>query len=108
VRERRVATADRLDAVHDMAESRLLRDLLQLRARVGDRNEALWRLLLADHFRHMLEEVLLEDVRLERRAGFARDDEERGREVDLALQRLQLGRVGRVEDSELRESVLLS
>ena len=38
----------------------------------------------ANRLLHAIEEVRLEDVRLERRAGLARDDEQRAGEIDLA------------------------
>ena len=59
-------------------------------------------LLGADRLPHALEEVLLEDVRLERRAGLARDDEDGAGEVELVLARAHLRRVGGVEDAQLR------
>ena len=41
VRQRRVAPADRLEAVGDVAKARRFGELLELGARVGDRDEAL-------------------------------------------------------------------
>jgi hypothetical protein len=43
----------------------LLGDLLQLRSRIGDRDEMLARRLATEHLRGALEEVLLEDVGIE-------------------------------------------
>ena len=58
---------------------------------------------LADDPLDAVEEILLEDVRLERRSRFARDDEERVLQIDLVLERLHLRRVGRIEHVQFRE-----
>ena len=58
----------------------------------------------ADELLDALEEILLEDVRLERRARFARDDEERVAQIDFALERSDLRRIGRIEHVQLREA----
>src|SRR5688572_22285304 len=50
-----------------------------------------------------LEKVLLEDIGLERRAGLARDDEQRASQIDFVFARLDLRRIGRVEDVEFRK-----
>src|SRR5206468_11526144 len=76
--------------------------LLHPRARVGDRGEVTAGALGTDRPPDAIEEVLQEDVRLERGAGLARHDEERAGHVDPALDRADLSRVGRVEDEELR------
>ena len=105
VRQGRVAPADRREAVGDVAKALLLGQLLELGAGVGDRDEASRGLLGADRLPHALEEVLLEDVRLERRAGLARDDEDGAGEVELALARAHLRGVGGVEDAQLGMAV---
>ena len=65
VRERRITAADARQAEKDVAEAITLGHLLHLRARVRDGDEAVARFLLADDVLHPLEEILLEDVRLE-------------------------------------------
>src|SRR5882762_9441828 len=101
VGERRVAPADRRQAEEDAPEAIGLGDPLHLRPRVGDRDEAAPDLRGTDGRLHALEEVLLEDVRLERRARLGRDDEERPREIHGRLERPDLRGIGRVEDVEL-------
>ena len=44
-----------------------------------------------------LKEILLEDVRFERAARLARNDEERLGDVDLVLERFHLRRIGGIE-----------
>jgi hypothetical protein len=85
-----------------------LGELLQLRARVGDGDEAPAGFLDADELRQAVEEVLLEDVRLERGARLAGHDEERVLEIDLVLERLHLRGVGGIEHVQLREVFDLS
>ena len=80
----------------------LLGHLLHLRSRIGDGDEA------APVAAGALEEILLEDVRFERRSRFAGDDKQRARQVDAAFDREQLRRVGGIEHVQLGESVLLS
>src|SRR5439155_2474022 len=63
------------------------------------------RALGSDDLPDALEEILLEDVRLERAPRLRRDDEERLCEVHLPLERPDLGGVGRVEHEQLGESV---
>ena len=55
-----------------------------------------------------IEEILLEDVRFERRAGFARNDENRIRQIHLVLERLHLRRIGGIQHEQLRKAVDLS
>ena len=82
----------------------LLRLLLQVRSRIGHGNEAAAGFVGADYLLHPVEEVRLEDVRLERRARLARDDEERAGEIDLGLDRPDLRGIGRVEHEQLRRA----
>src|SRR5207249_7562810 len=56
----------------------------------------------ADDLAGALEEVLLEDVRLEGAARLARDDEERLPQIDLPLDSLDLRGIGRVQHVQLR------
>src|SRR5205814_7472640 len=89
----------------DLTEPISLRLLFQPGARIGDSDESTAGFLLTDGLLHPLEEVLLEDVRLERRAGLAGDDEQRACEVDLPLEGADLPRIGRVQDVQLRVAV---
>ena len=77
VRERRVAAADGLHAGEDVAEAVGPRLLLEVRAGIGDRDEAAGRLVGAHDLLHAIEEVRLEDVGLQRGARLAGHDEER-------------------------------
>ena len=104
VGERGIAAPDRREPEQDVPESVRPRRLLELRARIGDRDEVAARLAGADRVRDPLEEVLLEDVRLERRAGLRRHDEHGPAKVNLRLGGPDLGGIGRVQDGELRPS----
>ena len=69
----------------DVPEAVCFGDLLHLRAGIGDGDETLPCFGCADDLLHAFEEILLEDVRLERAAGLARNDENRfcrGRSCD--------------------------
>ena len=77
--ERRITTADAGQTVEDAPELVLFGHLLHLRARIGDGDEA------APVAAGALEEILLEDVRFERRSRLAGDDKQRARQVDLRL-----------------------
>ena len=93
IRKRRIAAADAGQAEENVAEAARLGHLLHVRAGVGDGDEVLPGLRRADHLLHALEEILLEDIRLKRAAGLARHDENRFREIELALpQRLESAR----------------
>ena len=100
--ERRITPADTGQSEEDAPEFVLLGDLLHLRSRIRDGDEA------ASVAAGALEEILLEDVRLERRSGFAGDDEQRARQVHAALDRENLRRVGGIEDVQLGKSVALA
>ena len=106
IRQHRIAAADARQPKRDMAEVIALGDRLQLRPGIGDGNEVRSRPFVADRSLRALEEILLEDIRLERAAGFARHDEERARRIDLALDRADLRRIGRIEHQQLGMAVL--
>ncbi len=105
VGERGVAAADARHAEEHSSEPLLLRRLLQRRAGIGDRDETRTGRVRAYPLLDTLVEIVLEDVGLERRARLARHDEQRLPQVHLALERLHLRRVGRVEHVQLREAV---
>ena len=71
-------------------------------ARIGDGDEAASGYLGAKGLLHALEEILLVDVRFERAAGFAGNDEESFRQIDLFFDVADLRRVSRVVDVETR------
>ncbi len=88
-----------------MAEVVVLRDVLHLRTRIGDGNEAISGFLLTNGFLHACEEILFIDVGFERAAGFAGDDEERVLQIDLCFDRLDLRGIGGIENVQLGKSV---
>ena len=73
-------------------------------AGIGDRDETLPRFGRAHNLLHALEKVLLENIRLKRAAGFARHDENRLRQINLALDRANFRRIGGIEDVDLRKA----
>ncbi len=84
-----------------------LGDLLQLRAGIGDGDEARSRLARRRPPLRALEEILLQDIRLERAAGLARHDEERSGRIDRAFDGPDLRRIGRIEHQQLGAAGLL-
>src|SRR5207302_11265384 len=82
--------------------------LFELRAWICNRDKAAAGLISADHLFHALKEILLEDVRFERRARFARYDENCIGDVNLLLEGLHLRGIGGIQYEEFRESVDLS
>ena len=76
-RQHRIAPADRGVAMEDAGKALLGRDLLQRRAGIGDRDEAMAGLVRADRLRDAIEEIILHHVRLGGAAGLAGDDEQR-------------------------------
>src|SRR4029450_3403567 len=106
--QRRVAAADGRQAEAHVAEAVRPGRALELRGGVPYRDEALAPLATSDGLRQALEEVLLEDVGLERRPRLRGHDEHGPREVDPRLARADLGRVRRVQHRERGPSGLLS
>ncbi len=102
VRQRRESTADGGYSGKHLAKAVLLGDELQLRARIGDRDKVLAGFPLTDDFLDPLEEVLLEDVRLEGVARLAGHDEEGGARICFPCVAADLCRIGRIEDMQLR------
>ena len=89
-RQRRVAAADRRLAVEDAQEAVLVREALEVGARIRDRRE----------LPAALEEVRRVRARLQRRSRLRSGEEERALGVDLRLERADRLRVRRVEDVE--------
>jgi hypothetical protein len=100
-RERGVTAADRRLAGENLQETSLPRECLELRPRVGDRDEELAAPAVA-----LPEEV---EVRpgLQCRAGFRRGDEERLVEIEVLHRVPDQRRVRRVEDVEAAAEALL-
>jgi hypothetical protein len=69
-------------------------NLLHLRARIRDGEKATAGFVRADESFDTVEEILLENIRLERRARLARDDEERVLQINFVLESLHLRRIG--------------
>ena len=103
-RQHGVASADRRIAVEDAGKALLGRNLLQRRAGIGDGDEAMTGLVLADRFGDAIEEIILHRVRLGGAAGFAGDDEQRVGEIDRILHRAHLRGIGGIEHVQLREA----
>ena len=98
IRQHRVAPADARQPVKDVRGSLRSRAVVfERRAGIGDRDEMLGRLRRRPPPSPRVEEIRLEDVGLERAAGLARHDEQGARRIDLALERGDLRRVGRIE-----------
>src|SRR5665213_881027 len=102
VGERRITSTDARQAVEYVPESVALGHLLHLRAGIGDGDEA------AGVAAGTLEEILLEDVRFERRSRLAGDDKQRARQIDAALNGQDLRRVSGIEHVQLGEPVRLA
>ncbi len=64
--------------------------------------------IFLEHIRNPLEEILLEDVRLQRRSRLARHDEHRILQIDRLLHRLHLFRIGRIQDVQRRVARLFA
>src|SRR5262249_18601201 len=90
-------------AEEDASKAVAFGNLLQLRARIRDGEEAPAGFLRADETLDTVKEILFENVGLERRARLARDDEERVSQIDFILECLHLSRIGGIEHVELRE-----
>src|SRR5688572_23991184 len=71
----RKSATDRWLAIEDVTKAVFTRHLLHLRPRIGNGDELFSRIV--SDLRDAVKEILLETIRLKRRAGFARDDEKR-------------------------------
>jgi hypothetical protein len=98
----RIAPADRGRAIEDVRETAVLGASLHRGARIGDGHELPPGLVLALHCRHLVEEVVGEDVGLERRPGLGLDDEQGRLQRDGVPGRLHLRRIGRIQHMESR------
>ena len=73
-----------------------------MRAGISNRNEMAAGLIRAHHLLRAVEKILLENVGFERAAGLAGNDKKSPRNIDLAFDRLDLRRIGRVEYVKIR------
>ena len=85
-----------------MAEIIGLGHLLHLRFRIRDRNEVASCLVRADHLLRALKEILFEDVRFQRAARFAGNDEQRFSNINLVFEGFDLRWIRRIEHMQLR------
>src|SRR5437879_150036 len=97
-------STDRWIAVEDACKTLSGCDLLQRRAGIGHRDEAVTGLVGADRLGNLREEIILHHVRLGGAAGFAGNDEQGFGDVDRSPKMADLPGVGRVEHMQLRES----
>jgi hypothetical protein len=87
VRERRIAPADARHAEEHLTEPLALGNLLKRRAGIGDGHEVTAGMRLSDSALHAFLKIFQQEDGLERRAGLARHDEERVRQVQGTLGR---------------------
>src|SRR5262249_19760870 len=80
-------------------------DLLHLRAGIGDGNKAAAGFLCSHSLLYTLEEILFEDVRLERGTRLAGNNDNGLGEVKPVFECFDLCRVGRIEDEQTRETI---
>ena len=76
--------------------------VVERRPRIRDRDEARAGRIGTDPPGHPREEVALEETRLQRRARLARHHEQRAPDIELLLERTDLGWVGGIQDPEVR------
>ncbi len=81
-----------------------LGDLLHLGARIGDGDKAAARFVGAHCLLYAIEEILLEDIGLERAARLAGNNEQSFCQIDFLFERFDLCGVGRVEHKQLGET----
>src|ERR1700730_2579236 len=85
-----------------------LSHLLELGAGIRNGDETIARFLLTHGLLYELEEILFEDIGLQRRSGFTRHDEYSVLDIHLVLKRLHLCRIRGVQNEKLREAVDLA
>src|SRR5262249_47514855 len=102
IRKCRVTSADARETCKDVAELVAFCDPLHLRSRVGYGDEATARFVWTDGLLHALEEVSFEDVRLERAARFALNNEQSFAKIHLLSESLDLRAIRRTEHMQLR------
>ena len=105
-RQRRIAAADRCVAEEDAREAQFFGALLQRGALVGHGDKMLAGLLASAQGRDALEEIVQQNVGLERAAGFRRHDHQCLTKVERRLGRGNLRRIGAVEHVQLRPARL--
>ncbi len=104
IRKRGIAPADARRAEENVAETIGFGHLLHMRAGIGDGDEVLPGFGGADGLLHAFEEILLENIRLERAARLAGDDENCFREIELGFDGFDLRRIGGIENVKLRKA----
>src|SRR5438105_3740591 len=79
---------------------------LEMRAGISDGDETLRRLRFARRLPHAIKEIGHENIRLERAAGFRRNDRQRLLEIASIRRGLDLRRIGAVEHVEAGKALL--
>src|SRR5580704_16427885 len=102
VRERRIASADAWQTVENVAKAIALGYFLHVRSWIGNCYKALRRFLRANCLLHLFEEILFENIRLERAARLAGHNENRLLHVELARKCPNLRWISRVEHENFR------
>ncbi len=100
IRQRGITPADAGNAGNDLTEMRLAREFFELGAGIGNGDEMLRCAFLVQPLTDARKEILHEDIRFERRAGFARDDEQCPSDIDFLFQCRDLRRIGRIEHEQ--------
>ena len=106
-RQHGVASADRGFAVENPREALFGRRLLQRRAGIGHRDEAMSGLAGANRLGNAIEEIVLHRVGLGGAAGFAGDDEQSFGDIDGFFHRADLYGIGRIQHVQFREAGFL-
>ena len=105
-RQYRVAPADGRLAMEGTGKALPGCHLLQRRAGIGHRDEAVAGLVLANRLCHAVVEIILHRIRLGGAAGLAGYDEQRLGDIDRLLHRAYLRRIGGIEHVQLRKARL--
>src|SRR5262249_18891713 len=103
IRKNRIAPSDVRPAEEDAPKAVAFGNLLQLRARIRNCEEVTAGFLGANEPLDTVEEILFENIGLERRARLARYDEERVFQIDFVLEGPHLSWIGRIEHVKFRE-----
>ena len=98
-------SSDARHAKKNLTEFVGFRHLLHLRARVGNRDEAVARFLFSHLGLDALKEILFVDIWLQRAPRFTGDDANRAPEIDLCFDGFDLRGIGGVQHVKLGESL---